>query len=331
MKLDYIMIEPSASRNLKCSFCGSHNENSEMFSDRKGFIDDNHYNTILSNLEDLEQPTNVLLQGFGEPLLHPNIDVMLYDLIKHKKVNDISITTNGTKMSENFLNVVKNSDKNIYVRFSLFGLKKQHEEISNVENYDILLNNLTKIYEIMKHNKSIKLEIETTIDKQTDEEINSFVDFIFTKFPKIGVLKIKSVFDVFEEGNVRVYDFKIKDNKIMKVKSEHIEYKNRKLSKCSYFNKMLGFGAKGNINLCCIDWLGVDKIQYENRNFQEIFGDIEYKKILSIHNDNDKNVGLSCHNCDRFYIYNKVKSTKEIIKKNIEIECFTDHLRIRKI
>lgn len=129
-------IEVTTKCNLKCKYCSIRHipnlpEKNMKFHDFKKIID--NLPTLLT----------VKLQGRGETFLEKDSLDMFSYLDKKKIVT--SLYTNGTFLNDENIDAILKS--NVYsIYFSIEGEKKTHEAIRTGSNYDLLVENIKRLY-----------------------------------------------------------------------------------------------------------------------------------------------------------------------------------------
>ncbi|GEM_PF-571858 len=88
-----VAIEPTNLCNLKCSMCPVHSSPEGKSRRRPGFMDFGLYKNIIRQLPERSK-VNLVLHGYGEPLLHPKIADMV-SFAKKSGINDVQFATNG--------------------------------------------------------------------------------------------------------------------------------------------------------------------------------------------------------------------------------------------
>lgn len=141
MKLMFLDIRLSNFCNLKCKTCSP-----EFSSKIAGSIT----KMLLDQFKQIKQlmPTlsRVMFTG-GEPMLHPEI-LELIELTKPD--TEIQITTNGTVINSDILNILKN--RNTHYTVSIDGTKHTNETIRIGTNHDKVIHNL---HQYMKTQQSV--------------------------------------------------------------------------------------------------------------------------------------------------------------------------------
>lgn len=122
--------------NAKCSFC--HVDN--LDNDLKRIL----YDTYIKTLWRLKGQSfrRLRLTDKGEPLAHKNdILAFLSSLDKDKDFQQIEITTNGTFIDDDFINVIKNSNVDFKIVISLnAALPETRESVMGLSDFDRVFN-----------------------------------------------------------------------------------------------------------------------------------------------------------------------------------------------
>ncbi|MDI6890283.1 MAG: radical SAM protein [Thermodesulfovibrionales bacterium] len=163
-------IEPTSRCQLKCIMCPR-----TVFSEEweNGDMPLSVYERISRHFYLVD---NVHLQGWGEPLLHPNIfDMIQIAKEKHCKV---SLTTNGFLLDSNVSTMLIKEGVDI-VAISIAGASKDtHEKIRKGSNFDHLLHNI-KALNNFKHkmkSKNPKLVLSFLMTKTNIEDLPEIVN-----------------------------------------------------------------------------------------------------------------------------------------------------------
>ena len=119
---------------------------------------------------------NVIFLG-GEPLLSPILPALLSHLRKHSKSIHISVITNGTTLSDKWLEIFKND--NVSLRFSLLGITaRMHDGITMCQgSFDKLI---TSIHKAQTY--GIDFDIGITLLPETQSFRGDFIDFCKREF-----------------------------------------------------------------------------------------------------------------------------------------------------
>ncbi len=143
----YVEVSSSGLCNHRCKFCAY-----DYLGYKGGFAD---FKNLKKAIRDMKRGgvKSINFSGEGEPLLHPRIK----ELIQHTKSLgiDVSLTTNGTFLKEEFLKALLPQLSWIKVSIDA-GTKKTHMKIHRpkTQDFDIIIENLKKAVKIKKATKS---------------------------------------------------------------------------------------------------------------------------------------------------------------------------------
>lgn len=165
-KLDIIAIEVTEGCNLNCSFCARDASNIKFEN-----IKVEKYKIFLDLLTELEKPPAIAFTG-GEPLMHPEFKILIEETIKRKL--KFSITTNGTIINEDILEICKNTN---YFKHFIVSIDSCNKEIHNQ-----IRGNSNAYQKTMQFLKKIKLEhidfcINMTVDVQNYKDVSETIKF----------------------------------------------------------------------------------------------------------------------------------------------------------
>ena len=154
--------------NMKCIYCMP-NGNIKWIDDKE-ILNFKEIIRIVSIFTQLGI-TKIRLTG-GEPLLRPSLENLISDLIKIKKIETISMTTNGFLLEEN-INQLKSAGLNS-LNISLDTFKEERfKTLNGIPNLNKVLRGIQKAREL-----GVKIKINTVIIRNwNDDEIINFVKF----------------------------------------------------------------------------------------------------------------------------------------------------------
>jgi organic radical activating enzyme len=293
--LSYIMLEPSSACNAQCIMCGSHGSNESIYASQKNKFMSMELHSWF--LDQMPVNTSILYQGFGEPLLNPKFSDMLYDSLTNIKTSCVAITTNGILFSDKILEICKQTNLPINIRFSLFGTKKTHSRLARHNHFDHILEMLTLVGRAAENNPFIKPCIECTIFDQSEEEVNDALHFYFRNVPELFEFKIKPCFDTTKPGNMPLFSLSYENNKV-KI-NPYIDLYPQYHGPCWYIDNFVGLRSDGSALLCCIDWKGVSHIKFkpDEGTFYDTLKHHAYDLIRLSHFNDLDNENLTCHLC----------------------------------
>lgn len=243
-----IIIETTNFCNAKCIMC----PHTSMKRSQK-IMDDKTFNKIITQLETEKiNPQAFILNGFGEPLIDPQI-IDRIKIIKNKfpnsKVKFYSNLNLATKKIINGL-VKSNLDE---INISLNGYNSQNYQKVMKIDYLKTINNLKSLIKTKKENNSqLKIRLSMTLVKHNEKSATKFIK------------KWAKIVDSVSVNKVHNYNNSVKDS------SNKFKINFQKTAfPCKYIWDTITFDVKGEVVLCCLD--------YESKY---IFGKIETTPIL---------------------------------------------------
>lgn len=246
-QISELQLELTAHCNSNCTMCLR-----DKLERPKGQMDTETAMSIIDSA--VEMGAKLLKpQWFGESLLCYNWkQITIYAKTKGMK---IMLITNGSLMDEeNRIHTVKYVDK---VFFSVDShIKEVYEGIRRGLKYDVVINNIKKLYELRnKEKSSTKIYISVVKTEENKHEIDGLKDF-FKKFTD-GICI-----------NDEIYCKK--------------PDKNMKKVKCSHgVERRIVVSWEGKVYLCCHDWLGHYYIgDLKTESMEEIWNGEKRKKYL---------------------------------------------------
>lgn len=186
-RMPYIVqLEPTSLCNLKCNMClrtmkNIHGKNLS-FKQMKYIIDQ------------LEGTKEVILQGYGEPLLNPDLFKTINYL--HTKGKKIVLITNGTLLTkENIYQLIKSNLTWLKISFDAV-TQETYAKIRPGINVDIFKSNIASLSEIIKHksaNTRMGITFQIVVSQVNIEEIKQILPFL--RMHKFRNVEIQSVLE----------------------------------------------------------------------------------------------------------------------------------------
>jgi len=251
-----IYIEITNICNLKCKFCPE-------TSRKKEFMTIENFEEIIKKVH---KYTNLIcLHVKGEPLLHPNLEVILRILEKYNmKAN---ITTNGTLIKEK-LEVIKNSKAVRQINFSIHSMMQNEKQEKTY---------LQDIFESVEELRDIIVSYRLWNLKDIKEnDINNQIIEAIEKYYNIQNLKQELMRNEF---------FKVKENIFINQDTEFVwpNIRNKNIiekGRCLALKEQIAILVDGTVVPCCLD-----------NNGDIPLGNI-FKEILEEILENDKTVTI---------------------------------------
>lgn len=291
-----VQIVPSNSCNQKCSFCAYRMKgypSNEIF-EEKDFLS---YEKIVGCLNDFVDMgvKAVHITGGGEPLVHPKIYNIFYDvLIKNL---DLALVTNGLNLSSKICELLSDS---CWVRISMDSATKSiYSFIRNVSQncFDKVIENIKLL---VKHKKKNIIGIGFVVEKENYKEIYNATKF----FKELGVDNIR-ISAAFTNIGYSYFDSFIKEASELAKKAQE-DFSDNSYTVFNLFSDRVKdlFGGTQNYNYCPIKellaYIAADYNVYtcctlaynkkgligsiKNKSFKELWESQEKKHMFSKHN-----------------------------------------------
>ena len=175
-KPDGLCIELTNHCNLSCNYCPkSKGYNSGV----EGDMDFNFFKKIIDEAFQVLNLKQIGLTGFGEPFLYPHIfEAIEYIKNKSPKIK-VSITTNGTLLTEEIGRKIINSGlDSLSISINFFNREK-YKKWTNFDFYDLVVKNTKRFLNLLREREREKrlvpkvyIQILDTVN--TNEEIEEF-------------------------------------------------------------------------------------------------------------------------------------------------------------
>jgi radical SAM protein with 4Fe4S-binding SPASM domain len=152
---------------------------------KRGFMDSETYNVIISELEDKE--CAIKFVGQGEPLLNPNF----IDFAKMAKEKNLvcHLTTNASLMNEEIMQQLIDI-KFDSIKFSFQGINKEGFKLLRQKDYfDELMDKIELLYRKRDNNEYPFITICTSVTNESEEDIIKFIDKVQSICDKVEVGK----------------------------------------------------------------------------------------------------------------------------------------------
>lgn len=181
---NYICLEVTNACNLRCVHCLYQGGKKSHYERSIGHIDLKLSLKILDQLK--ENNAGVMLNGDGEPLLHPNFhEIAQY--ATRLELPEIFFNTNGTLFSKNFTDEFIKYYKGS-VSFSLDGFKESHERLRVGSSYDKVKTNIEYLLQgIQEKNAPIKVSVAYCNYDQPVEEKDAFIKYWIERVYSVSI------------------------------------------------------------------------------------------------------------------------------------------------
>ncbi len=327
-----IQIDPEAFCNDNCSFCsyrkedGYNNEMTKMLGAEPGSTENRaigipSINSRISNDILLNLPLQMVetgipgieITGGGEPTLHPKFQEF-YKICGESKL-DIGLVTNGSRLNDNIINMVKQYGQ--WIRISMDSSNPEtHKKIHRTPNSDFekRLNNIIKLVDDKP--KTLTVGISFIITPENFDDIEKSARL----YASLGVDHIRFSWMYDKQGTAGLTAEQIKiigdlvpklqgeldrdDFKIFNEKNRIQLYTQKNEFKTCYFQRfVIAIGADGGLYPCCIMKYN-KKYQYGNLN------DDSLKNIITSWNTDDFMKNLNPASCNPCWLSDRNKSIK---------------------
>lgn len=172
----YILIEPVSTCNLRCPFCF---QTDKSFTKKPymGVMDMSLFKKVVDEADNLGVGA-ITLASRGEPTLHKNFVDMLDYLGNKKNIFEIKINTNATFLSEKIAHsIFKNKITQVVISADHYQ-KEEYERLRKNSNFEKILVNVDRLFEIRKMYKENYTEIRVSgIDADKNLNREKFKNF----------------------------------------------------------------------------------------------------------------------------------------------------------
>jgi len=167
-KLTSLIIEPTNTCNLRCTFCFV----TEGMNRPEGFMDLDLFKKVIDDCPGLE---HLCMHNWGEPLLHENIFEMI-DYAHNAGIKYVVMNTNGTLLTKTMIDRIVESPLSI-LRFSIDGSAETFKRIRGV-NLQQIENNIRLLKEKKEARRpDLSLGVVFTIEEDTQEEADEYIAY----------------------------------------------------------------------------------------------------------------------------------------------------------
>lgn len=257
----YIRIKPTNKCNHRCYYC-SYNDPKLYLRKKVDFKDEISFDLLTNTIDELAdiKVKAITLSGGGEPLVYPNINQVMKQIMYNGM--DLSIITNGQLLKDESAEILSKSK---WVRISLdIHDRDMFSKIRGIpsRNFDELVNNINS-FSGMK-DKKCELGMNCVIHEMNKDYIFDIAEFS----KKIGFNHIKYAARITKD--VMEYHKPFKENVIKEIKraqdslnsdnfrvidkySDHFDFSavyTRTYSRCYIMQIVPVIAADGNIYMC---------------------------------------------------------------------------------
>lgn len=164
-KLTSLIIEPTNTCNLRCSFCFV----TEGMTRKGGFMDFSLFKKVIDDTPELE---HVCMHNWGEPLLHKDIFRMI-DYAAEAGVRFVVMNTNATLLDDGMIHRILNSSLSV-LRFSIDGSPETYKRIRGVDLEGIERNILRLKEKKEASGSNLSLGVVFTVEEETEGDMEAY-------------------------------------------------------------------------------------------------------------------------------------------------------------
>lgn len=223
----------------------------------------------------------VTLTSFGEPFL----DKSFFDRVRIAKKYDlyVSADTNGylvdEKVSHELVTLCFDN-----IRFSIFAATPDiYEKVHGINGYNRVISNIQNLLKIRNESNFLlpKVGVYYLELEENQAYTQEFINYWKDRVDEVSIWKAHNWIDTF--------DFRKKGSTKRKTCGRPI-------------NGPLQIRWDGQVSACCFDYNNKLIIgDVSNGNYEDLFNDKRYKKIVKAHKEGDLRDFQMCDNCDQLY------------------------------
>lgn len=166
-KLTSLIIEPTNTCNLRCTFCFV----TEGMNRAEGFMDFDLFKKVIDDSPGLE---HLCMHNWGEPLLHKDI-FRMFDYAAQAGVRHIVMNTNGTLLTDKMIDRIVDSPLSI-IRFSIDGSPETFQRVRGVA-LDKIERNILKLKEKKEARRpGLGMGVVFTVEEDTHQDVEAYID-----------------------------------------------------------------------------------------------------------------------------------------------------------
>ena len=167
-KLTSLIIEPTNTCNLRCTFCFV----TEGMTREGGFMEFDLFRKVIDETPGLE---HLCMHNWGEPLLHNDIFRMI-DYASTSGIKYVVMNTNGTLLNSKMIDRIIDSPLNI-IRFSIDGSRETFKKIRGVE-LDKIEKNILRLKEQKEARRpGLSMGVVFTVEEATQDEAEEYIAY----------------------------------------------------------------------------------------------------------------------------------------------------------
>jgi radical SAM protein with 4Fe4S-binding SPASM domain len=237
----YVDIELTNACNFKCLMCPT---GTGVAKRKKGFITEKDFSRLIDELKIRRTPVRFI--EWGEPLLHPNLPVLLSDC--HEHGIHTHLNTNGLLLDEEMMDVFVRTPLSS-LKFSFQGIdRKSYQEMRNRDFFDELIERITTLHRLRGDKRYPYLHVSTTITYETSDKVKEFREMIS---PYVDLVTI---------GRTTMDFLNPDDARLSGEERERLRYLIRQESvvkrhpSCPEVFNVLAINWDGSVSACCTDY-----------------------------------------------------------------------------
>lgn len=281
-----IYIETTNLCNAKCIMCPH-----EKLTRKLGFMENKIFTKVVQDCKSQKiENKQIFLHKEGEPLLDNEIFEKIEYLKKEIGVkNEIGLNTNAMLLTpEKSKQLIQSGLDTVY--FSLDGVEKEaYENIRKNLDYDVVVSNIKKFFELKKELKSPIRVIMQMLTQRDDSEEEKLFRKIWESYP--CEFYIKRMHSYLDGGHSSLLD-----------KLENIQRKS-----CEDPFKIAVVYTNGEVGLCCWDYDNEYSIgNVLDHNLFKIFNNEKSKRMREAHLTLNCKSITPCNRCGRVFGKDKI-------------------------
>jgi spiro-SPASM protein len=279
----YIEWEIYKGCELECSFCP------RQFIDKSNEPTIFTFENVKSSIDKMDHsfstPYTICLGGNGEPLLHPNINEIIHEILKESKLKELIIETALYKNVDSFLTFLTSLDESLRQKLTIivnFSTLKPdtYSRLYGKNLHSTILTDIGRLKLVLPPS-SLHVQMIKMI------EVGDEVEAYFTFFEQMGINVILQKYNRFAG--------KLPEKRVSDLTPIHRDF-------CWHLNRDLVIDVSGNVSIC-------------KQNTTEILGNVLTEDLLLIWEKGQKHFAATllgnhgeipapCLNCDEWYTFN---------------------------
>lgn len=273
----HILIEPTSICNLRCTMCFQSDNTFTNNKKHMGMMPFELFARVIDQARYLGCSA-VTMASRGEPLLHKEVEKMLYYIHKSGFL-DTKLNTNATLLTEKLCHSILSADIKELV-FSVDASDKHtYESIRKKGKFENVVQNIKRFHEIREkyYPDSSTVTRISAVHVSNDQNINHLYDFWSKYVDHVTVKKA-----------IRRWDSYNYNDQVL-----------RSLSPCKFLWERMYIWYDGTVNPCDFDYKSLLSIgnAYDN-SIEQIWNSDAYSKLRLAHLENRKKEFQPCNVCD---------------------------------